>query len=207
MSKLSQYQSDTNLTIVNGSCPHDCPDTCTWQVAVDKRNGRAVDIWGHADHPVTQGVLCGKVDRYLDRTYHKERLTTPLRRVGPKGSGQFEPLGWDEAITEIADRLKSVVDEFGAEAVLPYSYAGTMGQIQWHWWTPTLLQPAGRKPIGPHHLLATRYSWLLLHHWCHRKHGDRRVCRLEIDPTVGNQYADQQYASMALCTGCPQAGG
>ena len=68
--------------IVTGVCPHDCPDTCTWQVAVDRASGRAVDIWGHADHPVTQGRLCGKVDRYLERVYHAGRLTTPLRVPG-----------------------------------------------------------------------------------------------------------------------------
>jgi len=70
------------------------------------------------------------VDRYLERTYHAERLTTPLRRVGPKGSGQFEPVTWEEALTDIAARLHSVIDEYGPEAVLPYSFAGTMGLLQ-----------------------------------------------------------------------------
>ena len=90
----------------------------------------AIDIYGHPDHPVTQGRLCGKVDRYLERTYHPNRLTTPLRRVGPKGSGEFEPVGWDEAITDIATRLTGIITEYGPEAVLPYSYAGTMGILQ-----------------------------------------------------------------------------
>ena len=85
MTKLTQYQSDPAIEIVTGVCPHDCPDTCSWQVAVERATGRAVDIWGHPDHPVTQGKLCGKVDRYLERTYHQGRLTTPLRRVGPQG--------------------------------------------------------------------------------------------------------------------------
>ncbi|MEM7131717.1 MAG: molybdopterin oxidoreductase family protein [Chloroflexota bacterium] len=122
--------NDNDIQIVTGSCPHDCPDTCAWQVAVDKNSGRALDIWGHPDHPITQGKLCGKVDRYLERTYHNERLTHPLRRTGAKGSGQFEPVSWDTAISEIAERLQQVVDTYGEEAVLPYSYAGTMGQIQ-----------------------------------------------------------------------------
>ena len=130
MPPRSTYQSDPNISIINGVCPHDCPDTCSWQVAVDQTTGTAVDIWGHPEHPVTQGLLCGKVDRYLERTYHAERLTQPLRRVGPKGSGQFEAVSWEEAIREIADRLGQVVDEYGAEAVLPYSYAGTMGLLQ-----------------------------------------------------------------------------
>ena len=130
MSKLTQYQSDPAIQIVTGVCPHDCPDTCSWQVAVERDTGRAVDIWGHPHHPVTQGKLCGKVDRYLERTYHQERLTTPLRRVGPKGSGEFVPVTWEEALADIAARLQAIVATAGPEAVLPYSYAGTMGLLQ-----------------------------------------------------------------------------
>ena len=87
MSRAAQYQSDPAFQIINGACPHDCPDACSWQVAVEKASGRAVDIWGRAEHPITQGGLCGKVDRYLERTYHPERLHTPLKRVGAKGPG------------------------------------------------------------------------------------------------------------------------
>ena len=81
--------------VVRGSCPHDCPDCCATLVTVER--GRATRIQGDPNHPFTQGFLCAKVNRYLDRTYHKDRLTTPLRRVGPKGSGQFAPATWDEA--------------------------------------------------------------------------------------------------------------
>ncbi len=130
MSKFAQYAADPNIRIITGACPHDCPDTCAWQVAVDRSSGRAVDIWGHADHPITQGRLCGKVDRYLERTYHAQRLTTPLRRVGPKGSGQFEPITWETALADIAARLQSVITAHGAESVLPYSYGGTLGLLQ-----------------------------------------------------------------------------
>jgi anaerobic selenocysteine-containing dehydrogenase len=115
---------------MTGACPHDCPDTCAWQVAVARDSGRAVDIWGHADHPITQGRLCGKVDRYLERTYHPERLTTPLRRVGPKGAGHFEPVTWEVALAEIAARLQEVIATHGAESVLPWSYGGTLGMLQ-----------------------------------------------------------------------------
>jgi anaerobic selenocysteine-containing dehydrogenase len=114
--------------IVRGACPHDCPDTCALVTTVE--NGRAVKIEGDPDHPVTQGFLCAKVNRYLERTYHRERLAHPLRRVGPKGSGRFEKVGWDEALTDIANRLHQVIEAHGAEAVLPYSYAGTMGYLQ-----------------------------------------------------------------------------
>ena len=115
--------------IVRGACPHDCPDTCSWQVTVE--NGRAVRVAGDPDHPFTRGFLCTKVNRYVERTYHPERLTTPLRRVGAKGEGRFEPVTWDVAISEIAARLRAIADSpDGPEAILPYSYAGTMGMIQ-----------------------------------------------------------------------------
>jgi anaerobic selenocysteine-containing dehydrogenase len=93
-------------------------------------NGRAVRIQGDPDHPVTQGFLCTKVNRYIERTYHHDRLTHPLRRVGPKGSGKFEAVSWDEALGEIAARLQQVIRDHGAESILPYSYAGTMGYLQ-----------------------------------------------------------------------------
>ena len=130
MAKIDLYQHDPAVTIITGACPHDCPDTCSWQVAVDHRSGRAVDIWGHPQHPITQGKLCGKVDRYLERTYHAGRLLTPLRRVGPKGSGQFAPVTWETAIADIAARLRAIIETYGAEAVLPYSYSGTLGFLQ-----------------------------------------------------------------------------
>jgi len=130
MSKRTDFQSDPSIEIVTGVCPHDCPDTCSWQVAVNRTSDNAIDIWGHPEHPVTKGRLCGKVDRYLDRVYHPDRLTTPLKRVGPKGSGLFKPVPWEEALSAIAQQLSSIIDEHGAEAVLPYSYAGTMGLLQ-----------------------------------------------------------------------------
>jgi anaerobic selenocysteine-containing dehydrogenase len=116
-------------TVVRGACPHDCPDTCATLVTIE--NGRATRIQGDPDHPFTQGFLCAKVNRYLERTYHRDRLTTPLRRVGPKGSGQFEPATWDEALTDIAAKLNAIrASKDGPQAILPYSYAGTMGYVQ-----------------------------------------------------------------------------
>ena len=117
-------------TIVRGACPHDCPDTCATLVTVDG-TGRAIRIQGDPGHPVTSGFLCAKVNRYLERTYHPDRLTTPLKRVGPKGSGAFAPCSWDEALTEIGARLDAIRHgPHGPQAILPYSYAGTMGQLQ-----------------------------------------------------------------------------
>ena len=114
-------------SIVRGACPHDCPDTCALLTTVE--NGRAVKVQGNPDHPATDGVLCTKVSRYTERTYHPERLLHPLRRVGPKGSGQFEPVSWDVALDAIATRLKAITSR-NPQAVLPYSYAGTMGLVQ-----------------------------------------------------------------------------
>ncbi|MBK8248137.1 MAG: molybdopterin-dependent oxidoreductase [Gemmatimonadetes bacterium] len=113
---------------IRGACPHDCPDTCATVVTVV--DGKATAIRGDAEHPVTAGFLCAKVNRYLERTYHADRLTTPLKRTGPKGSGSFQRVTWDEALDDIAARLRGIVDSAGAEAILPYSYAGTMGMIQ-----------------------------------------------------------------------------
>jgi anaerobic selenocysteine-containing dehydrogenase len=108
-------------------CPHDCPDTCALRVTV--KDGKAVKVSGDPDHPPTQGVLCTKVTRYAERTHHRDRLLTPLRRVGRKGEGRFEPIGWDEALNIAANRLKPIARR-APEAILPYSYAGTMGLVQ-----------------------------------------------------------------------------
>jgi anaerobic selenocysteine-containing dehydrogenase len=115
---------------VRGVCPHDCPDTCAWVATVDPYNGRAVNLSGAHDHPVTNGFLCAKVDRYLERTYHPGRLLYPMRRVGAKGAGQFERISWDTALDAIAERLQEIAARCGPQAILPYSYAGTMGLVQ-----------------------------------------------------------------------------
>ena len=115
--------------VVRGGCPHDCPDTCATLVTVE--GGRATRIQGDPDHPFTQGFLCAKVNRYLERTYHPERLLRPMRRVGRKGEGRFEAVSWDEALTDIAARLTAIArSSDGPQAILPYSYAGTMGLVQ-----------------------------------------------------------------------------
>jgi anaerobic selenocysteine-containing dehydrogenase len=92
--------------------------------------GRALRVRGRADHPVTRGWLCAKVNRYLERVYHPERLLYPMRRVGPKGSGEFERISWNEAVAEIAQRWREIIAQHGAQAILPYSYAGTLGLVQ-----------------------------------------------------------------------------
>jgi len=114
-------------TIIRAACPHDCPDTCALLVSVEK--GVATKVRGDPEHPTTAGVLCTKVARYTERTYHPERLLYPLRRVGAKGEGRFERISWDEALETIAARLKEIAAR-NPQAILPYSYAGTMGLVQ-----------------------------------------------------------------------------
>jgi molybdopterin guanine dinucleotide-containing S/N-oxide reductase-like protein len=114
---------------VRAVCPHDCPDTCGMVVTV--RDGRAVDLRGDTEHPFTRGFLCSKVSRYLERTYHADRLKYPMKRVGPKGKGEFTRISWEEAIDLIAGRFRAIAaSPDGPQAILPYSYAGTMGKLQ-----------------------------------------------------------------------------
>ena len=118
-----------SLRVVYGSCPHDCPDCCALETLVDEQ-GTAVQVRGRADHPVTRGWLCAKVNRYLERVYHPQRLLHPLRRIGPKGSAHFTPITWEEAIAEITGHWKKLIERYGAGSILPYSYAGTLGMVQ-----------------------------------------------------------------------------
>ncbi len=113
---------------VYGACPHDCPDTCGFITEVE--DGRAINFYADPEHPITQGWLCAKVRPYLEHVYHPDRLQHPLRRVGPKGSGQWERISWPVAIAEIAGRWREIIDRYGAAAILPYSYSGTLGLVQ-----------------------------------------------------------------------------
>ena len=130
MNSTSSPRSDAAATQVLGACPHDCPDTCSLLTTV--QGGVAIKVQGNPNHPHTDGVLCTKVSRYPERTYHPERLLHPLKRVGPKGTGQFERVSWDAALHDIAARLKAIADRApdAAQAIVPYSYAGTMGLVQ-----------------------------------------------------------------------------
>ncbi|WP_084100710.1 molybdopterin-dependent oxidoreductase [Demequina sp. NBRC 110051] len=123
--------SDATTTIpltVKGACPHDCPDTCAWQVTA--QGGRATAITASREHPITRGTLCGKVNHFLDRVYTDERLLYPLRRTGPKGSGEFERVTWETALSEISQGLRERVEQHGGETVLPFNYMGAQGLLQ-----------------------------------------------------------------------------
>jgi len=113
--------------VIRGACPHDCPDTCALLTTVE--NGVAVRVQGNPDHPQTGGVLCAKVARYTERTYHPERLLLPLKRIGSKGAGRFEPVSWQAALSDIGSQLQNIASR-NPEAIVPYSYAGTMGLVQ-----------------------------------------------------------------------------
>ena len=118
-----------SLTVVKNVCPLDCPDTCSMRVTV--KDGVAIELRGDSDHPFTQGFLCQKMARFLDRVYSPDRLLQPMKRVGPKGEGRFEPIGWDEAIDTIARKFAAIAGSAdGPQAILPYSYYGTMGKLQ-----------------------------------------------------------------------------
>src|ERR1700726_368194 len=140
--------------VVHAACPHDCPDACGVLITVE--DGRATKIQGDPEHPVTRGFLCGKVAKYLDRVYSRDRVLCPMRRIAPKGravatavapAGQprstpidrgrdvvwreqvWQRISWDEALAEIARRLRTISAEFGSEAILPYSYGGALGTL------------------------------------------------------------------------------
>ncbi|NBE98784.1 molybdopterin oxidoreductase family protein [Nonomuraea sp. KC401] len=113
---------------VLGACPLDCPDTCSWVVTVE--HGRPVSLRGNPDHPYTRGALCVKVNRYLEHTRADDRILHPLRRTGPKGSGRFERITWEEALDEISVRLRGIVEEHGGEAIWPYLGTGSLGYLQ-----------------------------------------------------------------------------
>ncbi len=152
--------------VVRVTCTHDCPDACSALVTVDP-DGRAVDIRADASHPVTGRHLCVKVDRYLERVYSPDRLTTPLRRAGPKGDAEFTAIGWDEAVDEIASRWTGIVASEGAEAILGYSYLGSMGILDAFGTMQALFNRLGatrleRSICGPQGFALaalTRYPW------------------------------------------------
>lgn len=116
---------DSKRSTVRGACHHDCPDTCAWEVTV--AGNRAISLRGVADHPVTRGQLCPKVNRFIDRVYHPDRLLWPLRRTGAKGAGEFARVSWSEAISTVASRLQGLADP---RSILQYSFDGTQGLVQ-----------------------------------------------------------------------------
>jgi hypothetical protein len=142
-----------NSATVRAACPHDCPDTCAMLVTVE--DGRAVKVQGDPEHPTTHGSLCTKVSRYAERTHHSERVLHPMKRVGPKGSGQFVQVGWSEALADIASRLSAIAarERRGDRAVqLRRDDGAAAGREH----LGALLPPARRVAARPHDLLVGR---------------------------------------------------
>ena len=125
MTALDDLPITPTTTTVRAACPHDCPDTCAMLVTVE--DGRATKVAGDPEHPFTRGGLCVKVNNYQEKTYSPDRVLHPLRRTGPKGSGRFEEISWDEALDTIADTFRARIAEHGPETVMPVSYLGTQG--------------------------------------------------------------------------------
>ena len=117
------------IRIGHSACPHDCPSTCALEVELldDRTIGR---VRGAPDNAYTAGVICAKVARYAERIHHPDRLTRPMRRTGPKGSGSFEPISWDDALDIVGEKFLVAEARYGAQSVWPYYYAGTMGLVQ-----------------------------------------------------------------------------
>ncbi len=113
--------------VVRSVCSLDCPDQCG--LLIHKEAGRIVTIEGDPEHPVTQGAICNKVRKLAERIYDSKRLTTPLKRIGPKGEGRFAPISWEEAIRTIADHWKELIRTEGAQTILPYGFYGNMGRL------------------------------------------------------------------------------
>src|SRR6201997_3127017 len=127
--EVSTVERKPTPQVVKSVCPLDCPDTCSMLVTV--RDGVAVELRGDPDHAFTRGFLCQKMARYLERVYSPDRLLHPLKRVGKKGEGRFERISWDEALATIDARFAEIAGSAdGPEAILPYSYCGTMGKLQ-----------------------------------------------------------------------------
>jgi anaerobic selenocysteine-containing dehydrogenase len=116
------------MTFQSTVCPHDCPSCCALEV--DVSDNRISTVRGAEANNYTAGVICAKVARYAERQHHPDRLTTPLLRTGPKGSGQFRAIGWDEALDRVATQFTSLAAQHGAETIWPYYFAGTMGHVQ-----------------------------------------------------------------------------
>lgn len=124
---LAPEIASKELKVVRGACPHDCPDTCAMLYHV--RDGKLVDVQGDPDHPMTRGGLCVKLKNFPAHHYQADRLLYPMRRTGPKGSGQFERISWDDALAEIKARWTEIIDEYGPQAVMPHAYLGHQGVL------------------------------------------------------------------------------
>ena len=122
---MSTHVSETR--VVRGACPQDCPDTCAFLYQVE--DGKLVEVTGDPDHPMTRGGLCVKLKNFAEHHYNPDRLLYPMKRVGPKGSGQFQRISWDEALAQIKTRWTEIIAQYGAQAIMPHAYLGHQGTL------------------------------------------------------------------------------
>ncbi|MDJ0514188.1 MAG: molybdopterin-dependent oxidoreductase [Methyloceanibacter sp.] len=122
---MSTHVSETK--IVRGACPQDCPDTCAFLYHVE--DGKLVEVTGDPDHPMTRGGLCVKLKNFAEHHYNPDRLLHPMKRVGPKGSGQYERISWDEALETIRSKWTKIIEEYGSKAIMPHAYLGHQGTL------------------------------------------------------------------------------
>ena len=192
-------------TVVRAACPHDCPDTCAMLVTVE--DGRAIKVHGDPDHPPTHGALCTKVSRYAERTYHPERVLQPLKRVGPKGSGRFAPVSWDEALDDIAARLKAIAgrrrQRRGDRALQLRRHDGP-GAGREH--GGALLPPARRVAARPHDLLVGRRRGARRDLRRQGRHARRALRREPPDRHLGQQLDHLEPALLDLAQQAKRAG-
>ena len=120
-------ETQKESTYFHGGCPHDCPDTCS--MVYEVQDSKLIGVKGNVDHPMTRGGLCVKLQDYEKRHYHPDRLLYPMKRIGPKGTKQFQRISWDEALDTITDKWQSIIKEFGSEAIMPNSYLGNQGLV------------------------------------------------------------------------------
>ena len=191
----------STTTVVHGTCHHDCPDSCGWQVTVT--DGVAVKLRGNAEHPYSHGELCPKVNRFLDRVYSPDRILTPLRRTGPKGSGEFAPTTWDDALTTVAGELHRVIDTYGAEAVLPYSSAGNQSLLSVMGIDSALLPSPRRHPPRARPVRTDRRR-RRVDDQRHRPHArPTRAAPQQADHPLGHEHAPHQPPPVADDRGRP----
>ena len=122
---MSTHVSETR--VVRGACPQDCPDTCAFLYQVE--DGKLVEVTGDPDHPMTRGGLCVKLKNFAEHHYNPDRLLYPMKRIGPKGSGQFQRISWDEALAQIKTRWTEIIAQYGAQAIMPHAYLGHQGTL------------------------------------------------------------------------------
>ena len=122
---MSMHVSETR--VVRGACPQDCPDTCAFLYQVE--DGKLVEVTGDPDHPMTRGGLCVKLRNFAEHHYNPDRLLYPMKRIGPKGSGQFQRISWDEALAQIKTRWTEIIAQYGAQAIMPHAYLGHQGTL------------------------------------------------------------------------------